>query len=342
MVDILGYGLYIPYNRILLSEIKKAWNLSPRAVGEKSVPSRDENVLTMAYSAAHEAIKHANINPDEIDMLIFATTTSLYEDSSLASQLAVSLFKPDQDYSNINAIDLQGSTRATTMGIQIINDALIADRIKKGLIVSADTLIAAPGQELEMTTAAGAAALVLGKEDGIAKIEDFYGYVTGFTDIWKTPDDYPRQSIPRFVRDHGFVDHCINSIKGLLKKRNENIDSYKEYIIQPANARYFSNVGKKLKIPKEKMESILKIFSAFGNTGCAGVLIGLISALERAGINDKILLTSYGSGMSDSVSINVKNKANGSSSLEKFLKEKKYLNYFTYLRFTKIIKPFIG
>ncbi|NHI92565.1 MAG: hydroxymethylglutaryl-CoA synthase [Candidatus Lokiarchaeota archaeon] len=341
MVEIIGYGIYIPYNRIMLSEIRNAWNLSPRVVGEKSVPSRDENALTMGFSAAQNAIKNANIKPDEIEMLVFVTTSSPYLDSSLASQLSVSLFKEDQEYSNIDAIDLQGSTRATTMGIQIICDAIEAGRIKKGLIVSADVLTAAPGHDLELTNSAGAAALILGKDGGFAKIEDFYGFVTGFTDVWTTHDDYPRQSIPRFIRDYGFVDHCVNSINGLLKKRNENIDSYSQFVIQPINARFFSTVGKKLKISKEKMENLNKSFIAFGNTGCAGLLIGFVSSLEKATAEEKIMLTSYGSGMSDSVSIKIKNKINNNNSLDKFLKEKRYVNYFTYLRYNNIIKPFI-
>ncbi|MHA1785560.1 MAG: hydroxymethylglutaryl-CoA synthase [Candidatus Helarchaeota archaeon] len=342
MVDILGYGIYIPYNRIMLSEIRKAWNLSTRISGEKSVPSRDENVLTMAYSAAHDAIENAKVKPEEIEMLVFVTTSSPYLDSSLASQLAVSLFKEDQDFSNISALDLQASTRATTMAIQVVCDAINSGRIEKALIVGADTLVAAPGHDLELTTAAGSAALVLGKNDGIAKIEDFFGYVTGFTDVWKTRDDFPHQSIPRFVRNHGFIDHCVNSITGLLNKRKESIESYNHVVIQPTNAKYFSSVTKKMKIPKEKTESLTRTFMAFGNTGCAGIIIGLISALENAIVNDKILLVSYGSGMSDSISITVNKQVVEKNSLEKYLNEKKYVSYFTYLRYNQIIKPFVG
>jgi len=342
LVEILGYGIYIPYYRIMLSEIRKAWNLSTRIKGEKSVPGRDENVLSMAHTATQMALKKANVKPEEIEMLIFITTSSPYSDSSLASQLAVSLFEDKKDYSNIAAMDLQASTRATTMGLQVVYDAINSGRIKKALLIGADVLIAAPGQDLELTSAAGAAALIIGKDNGIATIEDFFGYVTGFTDVWTMNGDFPRQSLPRFIRNHGYVDHCVASMKGLLNKRNETVDSYNQVIIQPSNARFFSTVGKKMKISKEKMEHISKAFMAFGNTGCAGILISLISSLEHSSVNDKILLTSYGSGMSDSVSLTVKKQVSENNTLEEYMNEKKYLSYFSYLRYNNIVKPFIG
>ena len=339
MVEILGYGIYIPYYRIMLSEIRKAWNLSTRINGQKSVPGRDENVLSMAHTATQVALK--NIKPEEIEMLVFITTTSPYSDSSLASQLAVSLFEDKKDYSNIDALDIQASTRSTTMGLKVVYDAINSGRIQKALLIGADVLVAAPGQDLELTSAAGAAALILGKDNGLAKIEDFFGYVTGFTDIWTLKGDYPRQSLPRFVRNHGYVDHCVASMKGLLKKRNETIENYNQVIIQPSNARYFTTVGKKMRIPKEKLEHASKPFMAFGNTGCASILIGLVSSLEHSAVNDKILLTSYGSGMSDSVSLTVKKQVSENNTLENYMNEKKYLNYFSYLRYNNIVKPFI-
>ncbi len=341
VTEILGYGIYIPYYRIMLSEIRKAWNLSTRIKGEKSVPGRDENVLSMAHTATQMALKKANIKPEEIEMIVFITTTSPYSDSSLASQLAVSLFEDKKDYSNIDALDIQASTRSTTMGLKVVNDAINSGRIRKALLIGADVLIAAPGQDLELTSAAGAAALILGEENGLAKIEDFFGYVTGFTDIWTVKGDFPRQSLPRFVRNHGYIDHCLESMKGLLKERNETIENYNHVIIQPSNARYFSAVGKKMKIPDEKMKHTHKAFMAFGNTGSAGILIGLISSLENSASNDKIIITSYGSGMSDSVSITVRRQVSENNTLESYINEKKYLNYFTYLRYNNIVKPFI-
>ena len=75
MEGIVGYGAYIPRNRITVEEIAKVWGADAPSykrglmLEEKSVPSPDQDTITMSVEASKNALKRANINPLEIGAL---------------------------------------------------------------------------------------------------------------------------------------------------------------------------------------------------------------------------------------------------------------------------------
>ena len=66
-VGIVGYGSYIPRYRIPDSEIGRIWHDGAKGlIKEKSVPGLDEDVITMAIEASRNALKRAQIDPQEL------------------------------------------------------------------------------------------------------------------------------------------------------------------------------------------------------------------------------------------------------------------------------------
>ncbi|MCH7472987.1 hypothetical protein IIA79_08565, partial [bacterium] len=72
IVGIVGYGAYIPRNRIKLETIAAVWGADAEAytrslmIYEKSVPSPDQDVISMTVEAARHAVARAGIAPAEI------------------------------------------------------------------------------------------------------------------------------------------------------------------------------------------------------------------------------------------------------------------------------------
>ena len=72
MEGIVGYGAYIPRNRIKVEEIAKVWGADAPSykrglmLEEKSVPSPDQDTITMAVEASKHALRRALIDPSEI------------------------------------------------------------------------------------------------------------------------------------------------------------------------------------------------------------------------------------------------------------------------------------
>src|SRR5439155_9118744 len=80
-VGVAGYGAYIPRPRIAAATIASAWGRSPDArlpVREKSVPSADEDAVTMAIGAARGALARSRVSPPAIRAVWVGTESKPY------------------------------------------------------------------------------------------------------------------------------------------------------------------------------------------------------------------------------------------------------------------------
>ena len=84
MVGIVGYGAYIPRNRIKVEEIAKVWGADAPSykrgllLEEKSVPSPDQDTVTMAVEATKNALKRAQIDPSRIGAVYIGSESHPY------------------------------------------------------------------------------------------------------------------------------------------------------------------------------------------------------------------------------------------------------------------------
>ena len=77
-VGIVGYGAYIPMNRLRASEINRVWGGSGTPIEEKSVVSMDEDAVTISVESARYAVKRAGIDPREIGAVYVGTESKPY------------------------------------------------------------------------------------------------------------------------------------------------------------------------------------------------------------------------------------------------------------------------
>ena len=79
-IKVLGSGSYVPAsilsNKQLESivETSDEWISSRTGINQRHIAT-NENTVDLAYQAAKQAIADANINPEEIGMIIVATFT---------------------------------------------------------------------------------------------------------------------------------------------------------------------------------------------------------------------------------------------------------------------------
>ncbi|NVM29453.1 MAG: hydroxymethylglutaryl-CoA synthase [Candidatus Helarchaeota archaeon] len=339
MVGIVGYGIYIPYYRLKISDIAQAW-LQPRKIpGEKAIPAIDEDIFPLGLNAARNAMTHAGIDPGLVGLVYFCTFSSPLIEGAISNQLAYALGCKE----NITPADFGASPRASTLALQSCVDALNAGRSKAGVIVAADCLSAHPGSELDYTASSGAGSLILGNNGVIAEILDIESYSTTFREKWRHEGADPTMGDGRFVRGNA-IKIMSTTVQNSLKKTGFSVGDFNHVIFQqsgPAPQRWISDMAKRLKISKEQLAKGL-IFSNFGDTGSASVLIGLASVLDNAKAGEKILCVSFGSGGSDAITLEVKDaieeKKGKITSVKHFIEDKEYIDYFTSLRYNKLIK----
>jgi len=83
--------------------------------------------------------------------------------------------------------------------------------------------------------------------------------------------------------------------------------------------------------------------SILGDLGSCSAFISLAGVLDTAKAGERILLTSYGSGSSNAFSMIVRDqieqkKKNLGVPLERYLEQKEYIDYVSYLKITKALK----
>ena len=346
VVGIAGYGAYIPRFRIKTEEISKVWGgdseVSRKMKGEKSVPSLDEDSVTMAVEASRGALARSGIDPQKITAVYVGSESHPYVVKSSSAIVAEAI----EATPVLTAADLEFACKAGTAGFQAIMGMIQSGMIDFGLGIGADTAQGRPGDELEYTTAAGAGAYIFSRENLIAEIEGTFSFTTDTPDFWRRDgEQFPRHA-GRFTGDPSYFRHVLSATKGMMEQLGTNINDYDYFVFHQPNAKFPLQAAATLGIPKEKLATGL-LFPYIGNTYSAAIPLGLAAILDIAKPGQRILATSYGSGAgADSFSITVKDlieeKRNLAPSVKEMIDTKVYVNYAEYAKHRRKLKGISG
>jgi hydroxymethylglutaryl-CoA synthase len=163
-------------------------------VEEKSVPSPDQDTITMSVEASKCALKRAGINPKEIGAVYIGSESHPYAVKPSGTVLAEAIGATPE----VHTADFEFACKAGTEGMFVAYGLVKAGLIKYGLGVGADTSQGAPGDALEYTAAAGAAAYLFGREKIVAEVLETYSYTTDTPDFWRREYQYYPQHGGRF------------------------------------------------------------------------------------------------------------------------------------------------
>ncbi len=345
MAGIVGYGAYVPKYRIKSETIAKVWGEDPERIQkglgimEKSVPASDEDSATMSVEAARIAMKRARIPTSEIGAVYVGSESHPYAVKPTATMVAQAL----GTIPNLTAADLEFACKAGTAGMQMCMGLSDSKMVRYGLAIGADTAQGRPGDALEYSAAAGAAAYIIGPEDeSLAVLEDTFSYTTDTPDFWRRPKaDFPSHG-GRFTGEPAYFKHVQGAFNGLMDKMGENTENYDYFIFHQPNAKFPRAVAKKLGVPKEKIE-LGMLCPTIGNTYSGNAPLALANVLDHAKPGERIFVTSFGSGAgSDAFSIKVtdriEEKRRNGYPLSHFIENKEYVTYAIYAKLRKKYK----
>jgi hydroxymethylglutaryl-CoA synthase len=125
----------------------------------------------------------------------------------------------------------------------------------------------------------------------------------------------------------------------MLEKAGTKASDYDYAIFHQPNAKFALTVGKTLGFTPEQIKPGLCV-SYLGNTYSGAAMIGLAATLDIARPDDRIFVTSYGSGAgSDSFDITVTDvieseefQRDAAPTVEQLLATKKYVDYALYAK----------
>ncbi len=338
-VGIISYGANIPRFRIKTEDIAKAWGKDPATISkglgifEKSVPFPDQDVATISVESARAAINRSNINPQDIGAIYVGSESHPYAVKPTGTIVGEAIGATPI----LQVADYEFACKAGTAAIQTCMALVKSDMVKYGMAIGADTSQAAPGDALEYAASAGGAGFIIGKEKIIAKINDTCSYTTDTPDFWRREGrKYPAHG-GRFTGTPAYFKHITNNAKNLMQRMGTKPEDYNYAIFHQPNGKFPVRVAKMLGFSQEQIKQGL-LCPYVGNTYSGATMIGLASVLDVAKPDERIFLTSYGSGAgSDAFDITVTNEIKKlprkkAPLVSKMIEEKEYVDYATYAK----------
>ncbi len=294
---IVSYGAYVPRYRITPAEIGRVWGADGAGMGaslnvqRKSVPSPDEDTITISTEALRLALARGAIDPQEIGALYVGSESHPYAVKPTATVVAQAVGATPF----LTAADFEFACKAGTAAIQTCLGLVGAGMIRYGVAIGSDTSQGAPGDALEYSASAGGAAFVLGRERVIAKVNHTQSYTTDTPDFWRREGQrYPSHS-GRFTGEPAYFRHVTECAQKIMEIAGTEPKSYRHVVFHQPNGKFPQRVGKALGFTEPQMRFGL-VTPSIGNTYSGAALIGLANVLEHASPGERVLVVGYGSG----------------------------------------------
>lgn len=307
---IAGTGSYLPEKIVTNFDLAKTmdttdeWIRERTGIVERHIAADGETTVDLAEQAARRAIDAAGIDPAEIDLIAFGTTT------------------PDQVFPNCGVLlqDRLGVRGCAAVGLEaactgFIYALAIADKFirlgdaKCALVVGAETLSRIcdwtdRGTAILFGDGAGAVVLKPDSETGIISThlhaDGSYQnllYCTGGISKGYEPGTDNRAVIRMAGRETFKVAVTMlgNSVDEVLAKNNLPKSAVNWLVPHQANIRIIQAVAKKLDMP---MERVILTVQEHGNTSAASVPLALDTGVRDGRIKpgELVLLEAFGGG----------------------------------------------
>jgi hydroxymethylglutaryl-CoA synthase len=347
MVGIVGYGSHIPRYRITVEEIAKVWGADAPSykrglnLNEKSVPAPDEDCATLSVNAARNAIRRAGINPQEIGAVYVGSESHPYAVKPTGTIVSEALGACPY----VHTADLEFACKAGTEGMFVGLHLVKSGAMPYALAIGADTSQGAPGDALEYSAAAGAAAFIIGSDNLIAELVDTHCFMTDTPDFWRREyTHYPAHG-GRFTGEPAYFKHVKGAVTAILEKTRMKPGDLNYIVFHQPNGKFPVNAAKKMGFTESQFRLGL-LSPTLGNTYSGSSPMGLAATLDEANPGELILLCSYGSGAgSDAFIFRTTDRLLEVRDLAPRLRKqlddhKYYIEYGTYAKFRrKITKP---
>ena len=249
----------------------------------------DEDSVSMAVAAAIDCLNGRE--REEIDGLLFATTTPPYAEKQCASIIATALdLRRD-----IFTADITDVLRAGTTALKSALDSVAAGSAKNVLVVASDNRQGPPKSEAERNSGDGAVAFIISEDAVIAEQAGSYTITENMMDTWRSAgDQFVRSWEDRFAIEEGLERIMGEAVSGFIEKEGVSVKDVAKLALYSPDARRHGQLARHLGFQPEQVQDPL--FGRMGNTGAAFPLMLLAGALEDGSPGQLLLTVAYGDG----------------------------------------------
>lgn len=307
---IIGTGSYVPAQIVTNDDLSKIvetndqWIRSRTGIGERRIAT-DDSTSDMAAKAAARAIEQAGIDPEEIDLIILATSSPDYCFPNGACEVQAKVGAV-----NAACFDISSACTGFVFALSTAHAYISSGLYKTALVIGADLLSKLVDWTDRSTCVLfgdGAGAAVLkAEETGIIDMmmgaDGTKGDVLACTS--RTVGNFLTGTKPElgFMTMDGqevfkfAVRKVPESVLELLNRTGTKKEDIKYYVLHQANERIIEAAARRLKEPMEKFPMTI---SQFGNTSTASIPLLLDDMIQKDMLKrgDKIIMSGFGAGM---------------------------------------------
>jgi len=302
---ILSTGSYLPQHIRTNADLEKMvdtsdeWIVTRSGIRERRIAAPDETVSTMGFEAAQKAIEAANINPQEIDLILVATTSNSHAYPSAACQIQGML-----EIDDAIAFDLAAACTGFVYALGVADQFIRTGKVKKALVIGSD-LNSRKLDETDRSTVvlfgdgAGAVILEASEQEGIIS-----------THLHASADKNGALLLPqpeRGVAKSGYIEmqgnetfklavrELSNVVEETLAANNLDKKDIDWLVPHQANLRIIAATAKKLDMD---MSQVVVTLDRYANNSAATVPVALDEAVRDGRIQrgQLLLLEAFGGG----------------------------------------------
>ena len=302
---ILSTGSYLPSYIRTNAELEKMvdtsdeWIVTRSGIRERRIAAEDETVVTMGFEAAKNAIEAAQINPQDIELIIVATTSNSHAYPSAACQV--------QGLLNIDdaiSFDLAAACTGFVYALSVADQFIRAGKVKKALVIGSD-LNSRKLDETDRSTVvlfgdgAGAVILEASEQEGIISTHLHASADKNNALVLAQPE--------RGVEKSGYIEmqgnetfklavrELSNVVEETLLANNLDKKDLDWLVSHQANLRIITATAKKLEMD---MSQVVVTLDKYANNSAATVPVALDEAVRDGRIQrgQLLLLEAFGGG----------------------------------------------
>ena len=312
-VGVTGWGTAVPETRITNEHLAQQvdtndeWIVERTGIRERRVAGPGESTASLGASAATEALKRANLAPDDINLLIVATATPEQPIPHTGA------FVSDALGLRCGSFDLSAACAGFVYEL-VVGASMLQTGYDNVLIVGAETLsrIVDPTDRTTIVLFGdGAGAAVLSRtehEPGLLAWDlGCDGSAAGILEIPAGGSRRPTTPDTVAAREHYLkmagqevfrraVRVVVDSATATLARAGCSADDIAWFVPHQANGRIIDAAAQRLGFSADRT---LVNIDRFGNTSSASIPLALFEAVDAGRVNegDLVLCSGFGAGM---------------------------------------------
>ncbi|MCD6055448.1 MAG: Beta-ketoacyl-acyl-carrier-protein synthase [Gammaproteobacteria bacterium] len=300
-----GTGGYLPQKILTNHDLEKQldtsdeWITTRTGIKQRHIISEDESIVSMAEIAAKEALKNAEVNAQDIGLIIVATCTPERAFPSSACLLQERLQIPA-----CPAFDVMAACAGFSYALHIANQLIQAQQIRYALVIGSEAMSRLVDWQDRSTCILfgdGAGAVVLKADNTPGILASQISADGQYSKLLYTEKGNNQALYRGYIQMQGSevfkiavktLSHLVEEALHLAGLRSDQLDWL---VPHQANVRIIEATARHLKLSPEK---IILTIAEHGNTSAASIPLALHQGIcdKRIKPGQHLLLESFGAG----------------------------------------------